>query len=376
MKRRRRNSRGGGRRRSGQGKGKESERGHNSNKTSKKKDPYPPPPPPVLGTVATRTRRQQRDIATKWNQPISILIHIMGYADPETIRTLCCVSKQFSDLISNDSRMEQNRAVPLLQIRPSKEQEEEGRLGRLLRLLYHHRDKLQHYRMIKIIDVHKFAIFILHEFGGLKKITDTLQLYGVVSLDMSSPTPTKYFTKNNTDNIWDEFLCRIISSILPNLRDVNLSNNGFPSASLLEFSRECPKLQKITWHNIDCKQSRIKINGQDMEPATNLKEIYMDNATFSGSMSGWRSFYADLEDDDPISFFFHYCSKKLERVSIRNAKMYDLYGGHDGTTVIPQTALIKFVRNASASLRWFRSDLSDENMTMLRLERPGIELLN
>eukprot|EP00536_Pseudo-nitzschia_multiseries_P005765 jgi/Psemu1/13439/gm1.13439_g len=41
---------------------------------------------------------------------------------------------------------------------------------------------------------------------------------------------------------------------------------------------------------------------------------------------------------------------------------------------VPQAALIKFVRTAPQSLRWFRSDLSPENMDMLRSERPGIEL--
>ena len=41
-----------------------------------------------------------------------------------------------------------------------------------------------------------------------------------------------------------------------------------------------------------------------------------------------------------------------------------------------QNALIKFVRNAPSTLRWFRSDLTPDNMTTLRLEQPGIELLN
>jgi hypothetical protein len=42
--------------------------------------------------------------------------------------------------------------------------------------------------------------------------------------------------------------------------------------------------------------------------------------------------------------------------------------------VIPQNALTKFVRNIS-SLRWFRSDLMKENMTMLQLERPEIGII-
>ena len=45
-------------------------------------------------------------------------------------------------------------------------------------------------------------------------------------------------------------------------------------------------------------------------------------------------------------------------------------------TILPQNVLIKFVRNAPASLRWFRSDLSEATMNMLRLERPEIQFVN
>jgi hypothetical protein len=69
-------------------------------------------------------------------------------------------------------------------------------------------------------------------------------------------------------------------------------------------------------------------------------------------------------------FIFHRCCKALERVSIRNARCY-----RNVLICIPQNALIKFVRNVP-SLRWFRSDLTQENIDMLQLERPDIELLN
>jgi hypothetical protein len=70
-------------------------------------------------------------------------------------------------------------------------------------------------------------------------------------------------------------------------------------------------------------------------------------------------------------------NKALECVSIRNAK----WGSNNVTAVnrnlneVPQNAPIKFVRSVP-SLRWFRSDLTQENMSMLQLERPEIELLN
>ena len=341
-----------------------------------------PPPPPVIGTVATRTRRQKREMSTKWNQPISILITIMGYADPETIRMLCCVSKQFYGLIANDPGMEQNRAVPLLQISPAEDQDDEGRRRRLFQFLQHRRDKLQLYREIKIIDANKFSVSPHSGWMELKTIADTLRLYGVVSLDISNPT-TPYLPDD-----WDYFICFLFSKILPNLRDVNFSNTGFPSASFRYFCTKCPNLEKITWHNSTLttrynlkaeRKSKINIDGRDMMNATNLKYIYMDGSVFEvGDVK--RDKLLDLENDahSDIFLFHKFSSKLLERVSIRNAKWYVSYawGNYYNTTVIPQNVLIKFVRKAPTSLRWFRSHLTEENMMMLRSERPGIELVN
>lgn len=83
---------------------------------------------------------------------------------------------------------------------------------------------------------------------------------------------------------------------------------------------------------------------------------------------------SDLDTDQySNTFLFHRCSTKLERISIRNA-MYS--PGIGTTTVVPQNALIKFVRNAPSTLIWFRSSLTQTNIDMLRLERPQIEFLN
>ena len=293
----------------------------------------------------------------------------MGYADPETIRMLCCVSKQFRDLIANDPGMKNNRAISLLKISPAEDQDNTGRRGRLLRLLYCHRDKLQRYLEIKITDAKKYSVSPRSGWMELKKIADTLRLYGVISLDMSSPPPS-------TDIRYDNGLCYSFSLILPNLRDINLSNTSFPSASLYSFSTNCPNLEKITWHNIDCKQSVIYIDGWDMRQATNLKEMYMDGSVFTVDTVEPHE-YSELENDEHSDIvLFCQCRTKLERVSIQNAKWFYENRICDVTTVIPQNALIKFVRKAPASLLWFRSDLTKENRMMLRSEQSGIELVN
>ena len=216
-----------------------------------------------------------------------------------------------------------------------------------------------------------FGLLSQNDWLGGKKITGILRSHGIVSLDMSSPPLTIH-----TECIWGSTLSRFCSLTLPNLRHVKLSNNGFGSKCLYNLTSNYLKLEKITWHNIDRKQSTIDIDGWYMWNATNLREIYMDNSVFCVEDVDERDQLLDLENDEYSNIFlFHKCSSKLlERVSIRNAKWYTC--GIRGETVIPQNALIKFVRNAPTSLRWFRSDLTKDNMTILRSERPDIELVN
>lgn len=329
-----------------------------SNKTKK------PPPTSVIGTVATRTRHQQKKKASSWNKPIPILINILTYADPETIRQACLVSKQFYDIIFNAPAMENHRVVPLLQISPSEmEQDDKGRTARLIPKLHQNRKKLQHYREIKFIDGHKFSR------GGFSSYCRYLceelfeeGLTGVVSLDLSSSTPAP------PNGITNNYLLYFMAKILPNLRQIDFSNSNTGVSGLRKLIQNCSRLEKITWNNIPAS-SGMDINGYDLEKATNLKEIYMDDAEFFACPFMFHQ--SSLESHIyPRIFLFHQCgSSKLERISIRNAT----YGN---AVYFPQEALIKFVRKAPPSLRWFRSNLTAENITMLRLERPAIECVN
>jgi len=133
----------------------------------------------------------------------------------------------------------------------------------------------------------------------------------------------------------------------------------------VEFSKRCPRVETITWNNIG-RDSNIYVNGQDMKRAHNLRVLIVDDSLFKTYNNEKLSELIDHQD----TFLFHKCCKVLERVSIRKAK----YGY--GRRNIPQDALIKFVRNAPATLKRFHSDLTKRNMDMLRLERPGIELLS
>ena len=188
----------------------------------------------------------------------------------------------------------------------------------------------------------------------------------IVSLDMSLSMPNLWVT--------DSFPYALIH-ILPNLREIDISYNIPDNHSIMDVFFECSKFEKVTWNNIKIK-SYIAMDGTIMESSDNLKEVIMDDSEFSCRLPESVTM-SDLENHRD-TFIFHCCSTALERVSIRNAKWVtkNHYHRRSDRIVVPQNALIKFVRNAPTSLRWFRSDLTIENMNMLRLERPTIELLN
>ena len=138
-------------------------------------------------------------------------------------------------------------------------------------------------------------------------------------------------------------------------------------SSLMVFQEDVLIQKKITLNIIYNGYDIITLDGLNMMYFTNtLREIYMD-----GSFSSSITVGCVLSDFNyfPNIFLFHKCCNVLERSSIRNVKYYR------GRS-IPQNALIKFVRNGPSTLKWLRSDLSTENIDMLRKERPGIELVN
>ena len=65
----------------------------------------------------------------------------------------------------------------------------------------------------------------------------------------------------------------------------------------------------------------------------------------------------------------------LERVTLKHAvylERYDRNAVYDYWKKLPQEALIKLVRH-TPKLRWFCSDLTLENIAILKEERPEVE---
>ena len=362
MKRRGTNNEGGGGDKQSRSSGTNSNNNNNKKKRQKQITttnppllPLPPPLPPP--GIKTKTAPGITQIL-----PRLLLANIMSYFDPETLRMACLLCKELYDIIYHDPGMEQ-QVSPLLTISPSSEDDDDnnGRTDKLIQQLYPNRNKLQHIREVTIINGHKFGYRFTADIKKNKSILEQLRLKGVVSLQMLSSS--KDVEQSNS-------LPYTLALILPNLKEVDLSNTIVSPSALVSFSDKCSHLEKITWNNnIDDRAFRVNIDGSEMRNAKNLKEIYMNDFEFVSLL--FNDALWDLDNDDYSHIFlFHKCSHVLERVSIKNSKL-----SFSQSVYIPQNALIKFIRNAPVSLTWFRSDLTPENITMLRMERPEIEFV-
>jgi hypothetical protein len=298
--------------------------------------------------------------------PVPIRVSVFNCLDQESLMESTLVSKQWHKECNGPGI--ENKIIPVFELSPSDDDRSmtNSRTRNFLQNLCRHQHnnetniKLQRYRHMRVNNVHEFDwIFSSTELGRIRN--NLRRMDGIVSLDMSLLSLAPIY--NSLPNALSSF------NLLPNLREINLSNTGILSGILHKFFKNCPLLEKITWNNIPCASSSMYMDGFIMRSAKNLKEIIMDDSEFSYPADIVLLLNLEIRRN---TFIFHVCSKALERVSIRNAK-YLLDGS---CYAVPQNALIKFVRNAPSTLRWFRSNLSKENMNMLHLERPEIELLN
>jgi hypothetical protein len=346
---------------------------NNNNKNSKNLPPFLPPSISD-DIIAGRTRHQKMAIEAKWDLQTPIIIEIISWLYQESLMNLSLVSKQLHDIITNEPG-NKNKIHPVVEVSGS------SALKFCQNVQDHFRNKetknkLQRYQIMKFKDLSKFKddenIRIYHH---LVEIAKNVQMNGITSLDLSS--------SSSIDWTGDTLLLRILSNILPNLHEVDFSNIGIGIGYMIlkEFSNQCPLLEKVTSNN---NPNLYHISGFEMRASNNLKEINMNNSDFI--IYAHEREISDL-NNYPDTFMFHHCCKALERVSIRNMKcghIFDIFGDDDDDDdedeeqklIFTQNVLIKFVRNAPPTLHWFRSDLTQDNMTMLRMERPGIELLN
>jgi hypothetical protein len=264
-----------------------------------------------------------------------------------------CFRNKFTRIVK-DRVLNGAKIIRTIDILPQQYQENDSMPAwMLMKNLRHCQNNLKIYPRMTFKDAHKFNGDYSAE---LQEIVRGIQMDRILSLDLYSSSPPSHVVNN--------YLPFFLSKILPNLSEIDLSSISLYMSVLRKFFQTI--LGKVTWNNINTNYSVVELDGCDMVFSNNLKEIHMDDSIFYSIYSKEMSNLANSAFNN--HFIFHRCCKTLERVSIRNARRHT----SAEPTIISQNALFKFFRNAP-SLRWFRSDLSQENMNMLRLERPGIE---
>lgn len=228
---------------------------------------------------------------------------------------------------------------------------------------------------------------------GIERLIGPIRLTDVKSLDMSIEHDVAFKKRAWDDGFFTfgnepvDCLPLTLGLLMPNLRHINLSNVCIPSDALNDLLRNCKNIESITW---DYCKNIISITGFELYNCS-LKHLQMDNAILKvcddeideevqQKVGGWLDVTSNIDSmhglciiaptSKPGGYIFH---EGLERVSFKNMR----YQIEDSEKVVPlsQEALIKFVR-AKKALKWFRSDLTPQNVSLLQAERPEITFVS
>lgn len=164
-----------------------------------------------------------------------------------------------------------------------------------------------------------------------------------------------------------------LAMMLPNLEEVDLSGATLPcdrKSVCGKFAESCSRLARLTW-NGGSEWFGLYFS---LSHDSNVRELTLDGSLFDCTDETLAESIVDPYSQDFLMMRCH----NLERLSIKNAKLsvrkYLYYANTysiNCAVAIPQDALVKMIRR-HPTLRWLRSDLSAENIAMLKQERPEI----
>ena len=154
---------------------------------------------------------------------------------------------------------------------------------------------------------------------------------------------------------------------------------------LTRFATTCPNIKQISWKG---HKYAMSILGDSLRNLNNLREIHMDSAIFY--TDNHHNNNNNHNEPPPPYLIFQNCKQHLERVDIRSVKVQN-FTWSSGMSLsspssnnliacyqakpIPQETLMEFARQ-TATLRWFRSDLNEFNISILKQERSEIEFIS
>lgn len=160
---------------------------------------------------------------------------------------------------------------------------------------------------------------------------------------------------------------RVLLHTLPHLRELNASNLKLAEHFFFSFSM-CRELERLTWTGCDA----LALFGNGLSYRSNLMELMLDEyqVRYAGSRNDFlRNFTFEEGTDFPSNYYMWIFCRRLKRLSMKNATW--ICQDMSAPEPLAQGAIIKMVRR-HPTLRWIRSDLTEENVAMLKQERPEI----
>ena len=191
------------------------------------------------------------------------------------------------------------------------------------------------------------------------------QLPGVTSLDLScSPQ-----TVNQRVDCFQIIVC--LSRLLLNLRELDFS---YLQLNIIEsFCSQSLRLCRVTWKG---GGRNLDLLGFNLWQPDSLKELYLDDSRFfvpkliNATREEIAMTFQIPNNVDTNYRIWMYC-RSLERISMKNVSWSISCFRWEERLPVTQEMIIKFVRH-TPTLRWLRSDLTMENVAMLKQERPEV----
>jgi hypothetical protein len=190
-----------------------------------------------------------------------------------------------------------------------------------------------------------------------------------------------------------------LSRALPNVLTVHFSgiiplckgwSNG-PADLASRLYMNFPKLESFCWDGSgwgdwgnERSTNRLSMDGSEFENCGNLRQLYLDRSRFSPPYNSQPWARDSVYEGYDRRFYWFSKVEDLTYLSIRSAwytveveeEDEDGYPYDDWIDVpITQGMLMKMVR-LTPTLRWLRSDLTDENVEILRRERPDVTFVS
>jgi hypothetical protein len=151
----------------------------------------------------------------------------------------------------------------------------------------------------------------------------------------------------------------VISLLFPNIREINMDCLPLTTLGVALIAESNTALEVVRWQRSIIWP--ISNEGYTyMKAFRNIKEIHLDESRMVVC--------SDLNEERLWDFLADDNQDFLTKVSLRGTLVYRRNGKF---SLISQEALMKFVRCAR-NLKWFRSDLTMDNVATLKKERPDI----